>query len=100
MSAGRPLPGGLGLRGKAEEWVAMGGLGQSGLNDKAIEGVALLINESCLFSELHLNTPLQVAGRVMLNKVVTFCSFYLPLSDHVAETDIINLIEQLPSPFF
>ena len=47
--------------------------------------------------EVHFNTPLQaVAARVMLNKVVTFCSIYLPPSDHV---DVINLIEQLPSPF-
>ena len=40
-----------------------------------------------------------VAARVTLNKVVTFCSIYLPPSDHVAKTDLINLIEQLPSPF-
>ena len=47
-----------------------------------------------------MNTPLQaVAARVTLNKVVTFCSIYLPPSDHVAKTDLINLIEQLPSPF-
>ena len=47
-----------------------------------------------------MNTPLQaVAARVMLNKVVTFCSIHLPPSDHVAKTDLINLIEQLPSPF-
>ena len=54
-------------------------------NDRATGGVALLINKSCLFSEVHLNTPLQaVAVRVLLNKVVTFCSIYLPPSDHVA----------------
>ena len=48
-----------------------------------------------------MNTPLQaVAARVMMNKVVTFCSIYLPPSDHVAKTDLINLIEQLPSLFF
>ena len=47
-----------------------------------------------------MNTPLQaVAARVTLNKVGTFCSIYLPPSDHVAKTDLINLIEQLPSPF-
>ena len=56
-------------------------------------GVALLINKTYLFSEVHLNTPLQaVAARVTLNKVVTFCSIYLPPSDHVAKTDLINLI--------
>ena len=50
--------------------------------------------------EENLNTPLQaVAARVTLNKVVTFCSIYLPPSDHVANTDLINLTEQLPSPF-
>ena len=69
-------------------------------NDRATGGVALLINKSYLFSEVHLNTPLQaVAARVTLNKVDTFCSIYLPPSDHVAKTDLINLIEQLPSPF-
>ena len=69
-------------------------------NDRATGGVALLINKSYLFSEVHLNTPLQaVAARVTLNKVVTFCSIYLPPSDHVAKTDLINLTEQLPSPF-
>ena len=68
-------------------------------NDRATGGVAVLINKSHLFSEVHLNTPLQaVAARVTLNKVVTF-SIYLPLSDHVAKTDLINLTEQLPSPF-
>ena len=65
-----------------------------------LPGVALLINKSYLFSEVHLNTPLQaVAARVTLNKVITFCSIYLPPSDHVAKTDLINLIEQLPSLF-
>ena len=76
-------------------------LTKNSLNNRATGGVALLINKSYLFSEVHLNTPLQaVAARVMMNKVVTFCSIYLPPSDHVAKTDLINLIEQLPSLFF
>ena len=75
-------------------------LTKNSLNDRATGGVALLINKSYLFSEVHLNTPLKVvAARVTLNKVVTFSSIYLPPSDHVAKTDLINLIEQLPSPF-
>ena len=74
-------------------------LTKNSLNDRATGGVALLINKSYLFSEVHLNTPLQaVAARVTLNKVVAFCSIYLP-SDHVAKTELINLIKQLPSPF-
>ena len=76
-------------------------LTKNSLNDKATGGVALLVNKSCLFSEVHLNTPLKaVAARVTLNKVITFCSIYLPPLDHVAKTDLINLIEQLPSLFF
>ena len=75
-------------------------LNKHSLNNRATGGVALLINKSHLFSEVHLNTLLPaVAARVTLNKVVTFCSIYLPPSDHVAKADLINLIEQLPSPF-
>ena len=40
-----------------------------------------------------------MAARETLNKVVTFCSIYLPPSDHVAKTDLINLIKKLPSLF-
>ena len=70
------------------------------LKDRATGGVSLLINDSYLFSEVHLNIPLQaVAARVTLDKVVTFCSIYLPPSDHVAKTDLIGLIEQLQSSF-
>ena len=75
-------------------------LTKKSLNDRATRGVALLINKSYMFNEVHLNTPLQaVAARMTLNRVITFCSIYLPPSDHVAKTDLINLIEQLPSPF-
>ena len=74
-------------------------LTKNSLNDRAPGKVALLINKSYLFSKVHLNTPLQaVAARVTLNKI-TFCSIYLPPSDHVAKTDLINLIEQVPSLF-
>ena len=69
-------------------------------NDRTTGGVALLINNSCLLNEVHLNTPLQVvAARVTLNKVVTFCSIYLHPLDLVAKTDLINLTEELPSLF-
>ena len=75
-------------------------LTKNSLNDRATGKVALLINKSYLFSEVHLNTPLQaVAARVMLDKVVTFDSIYLPPSDPAAKVDLINLTEQLPSPF-
>ena len=70
---------------------------KNSLNDRASGEVALLISDSCLFSEVRLNTPeLAVAGRVTLNKAVIFAVFiFLRLHDHVAKTDLINLIEQL-----
>ena len=75
-------------------------LTKKSLNVRATGGIALLINKSYLFTEVHLNTPLQaLAAKVTLNKVVTVCSIYLPPSDDVAKTDLINLIEQLSSPF-
>ena len=57
-------------------------LTKNSLNDRATRAVALLINKSCLFSEV-IWTPLcrhLVASRVVLNKVfsnLTFCSIYL-----------------------
>ena len=66
-------------------------------NNTATGGVPLLLNNAHLFSKVQLNTPLQ--ARVTLNKVITFCSIYLPPSDYVSKVDITNLIEQLPSPF-
>ena len=69
-------------------------------NNRATGGVALLINSAHLFSKIRLHTPLQaVAARVTLNKVITFCGMYLPISNHIAKTELINLIKQLPSPF-
>ena len=48
------------------------------LNYRATGGIALLMNNTYLFSEVHLNTPLQaVAANVTLNKVITFCNIYL-----------------------
>ena len=75
-------------------------LTKSSPNNTATGGVALLVNNAHLFSKVQLNTPLQaVAARVTLNKVITFCSIYLPPSDYVSKADVTNLIEQLPSPF-
>ena len=37
-------------------------LTKNSLNDRATRAVALLINKSCLFSEVYLNTPLHTPG--------------------------------------
>ena len=63
-------------------------------------GVALLINKSCLV--MFIWTPLcrqWLQGWRWTRLSRTFCSIYLPPSDQVAKTDLINLIKQLPSPF-
>ena len=74
-------------------------LTKNSLNERATGGVALLTNKSYLFSEVHLNTPLQaVAARVTLNKVVTFCSIYLSPSDHVAKTSTVTHLFGVTSP--
>ena len=59
------------------------------LNNKATRGwgggVALLIDNSYLFSEVQLNTPLQaVAARVTLSKAITICNIYIPPSVDVS----------------
>ena len=60
-------------------------LTKNSLNDRATGGVALLINNSHLFSEVQLNTPLQaVAARVTLSKAVTVCNIYIPPSVDVS----------------
>ena len=75
-------------------------LTKNSLNDRATGGVALLIDNSYLFSEVQLNTPLQaVAARVTSSKAVTVCNIYIPPSVDVSLSDLEQLIQQLPAPF-
>ena len=74
-------------------------LTKNSLNDRATGGVALLIDNSYLFSEVQLNTPLQaVAARVTSSKAVTVCNIYIPPSVDVSLSDLEQLIQQLPAP--
>ena len=55
------------------------------LNKNSLNSKALTINNSYLFSEVQLNTPLQaVAARVRLSKAVTVCNIYIPPSVDVS----------------
>ena len=56
-------------------------------------------NESFLDATANWPRFQAIAARVTLNKVIIFCSIYMPPADHVAKTDLINITEQLPSPF-
>ena len=71
----------------------------------------LLIDNSYLFNEVQLNTPLQaVAARVTLSKAVTVCNIYIPPlvvcnihippSVDVSLSDLEQLIQELLVPFF
>ena len=75
-------------------------LTQSSPNSTANGRVTLFINKGCVISQIQLYNLLQaVAARITLNKTITFCRICLPPSQSVSQTDLTNLIEQLPSPF-
>ncbi|GBN47768.1 hypothetical protein AVEN_181784-1 [Araneus ventricosus] len=58
-----------------------------------------LIFRPCLV-HVNLNTNLQaVAIRIQMQSLVIVCSLYLPPSERISQTDLNNLISQLPSPF-
>ena len=70
------------------------------LNKNSLNSKALTINNSYLFSEVQLNTPLQaVAARLTLSKAVTVCNIYIPPSVDVSLSDLEQLIQQLPDSF-
>ena len=57
-------------------------------NGTATGEVSLFISKGNLFSPVQLDTPFQgVVARITLNKTVTFCRIYLPLSQNVSQTD-------------
>ncbi|GBM29936.1 RNA-directed DNA polymerase from mobile element jockey, partial [Araneus ventricosus] len=69
-------------------------------SDRASGGVAILAANYIPSMPLTLNTNLQaVAIRIQMKSLVTVCSLYLPPNDRVSQTDLNNLISQLPSPF-
>ncbi|GBN27818.1 RNA-directed DNA polymerase from mobile element jockey [Araneus ventricosus] len=68
-------------------------------SDRASGGVAILAANYIPSMPLTLNTNLQaVAIRIQMQSLVTVCSLYLPPNDRVSQTDLNNLISELPSP--
>ena len=62
-------------------------------------GAGLLIRNDIPNSTIQLQTTLQaVAATVYLGKQYTVCSLYLPPQDIVTNTELQQLIEQLPEP--
>ena len=51
-------------------------------------------------SKIHLNTQLQaIAVKVTLHKTINICSIYIPPHDAINESEINNILQQLPTPF-
>ncbi|GBM37201.1 RNA-directed DNA polymerase from mobile element jockey [Araneus ventricosus] len=68
--------------------------------DRASGGVAILAATDISTIPVTLNTNLQaVAIRIQTHSLITVCSLYLPPSERVSQTDLNNLIHQLPTPF-
>ena len=68
-------------------------------NDKASEGVAVIVNNSVPHHFVKLETTLQaVAVTISLNKTITLCSAYLSPSSPVDTKKLDHLIDQLPKP--
>ena len=64
-------------------------------------GVSLYIHNSILFSPITLETSLQaVAAKVSLHKTITVCSLYLPPSSVITKRELLDLIDELPRPFY
>ena len=68
--------------------------------DRAHGGAAIIINKSIQHSVIQLNSPFQVVAiKALLGRAITICSIYLPGADGYTNTDLQNLIDQLPPPF-
>ncbi|GBM65938.1 hypothetical protein AVEN_152155-1 [Araneus ventricosus] len=63
-----------------------------------IQAVASMVKLMALAPQNKTQTQ-AVAIRIQMQSFVTVCSLYLPPSERISQTDLSNLIYQLPSPF-
>lgn len=69
------------------------------INDKATQGVAFLIKENTKFTEIPLNTNCQaIAIEIKIPYKVHICNIYIHPNDRINETELQNLIDQIPEP--
>ncbi|GBN82501.1 putative RNA-directed DNA polymerase from transposon X-element, partial [Araneus ventricosus] len=69
-------------------------------NDRASGGVSLLVANNSPSIPINLNTRLQaIAARIQMHSFITVCSLYLPPNQSVDQTQLNNLISQLPVTF-
>ena len=67
---------------------------------RASSGVSVLIRNGIPQSKIYLNTQLQaIAVKVTLRRTINICSIYIPSHDAINESEINNILQQLPTPF-
>ena len=72
----------------------------SEVDGKATGGCSVFVKKGIPQEVLELDTELQaVAVKVSLHKILTVCNVYIPPHFNVAQSDIDNLVNQLPAPF-
>jgi len=81
---------------KGFEWIH-----RSSLNSpRAKGGVAIGIRNGIPYKELHIASNLEViATNITSYTNFTICCIYIPPTLHIEYEDIINIIDQLPSPY-
>lgn len=63
-------------------------------------GVAVVVQRSTPCSEVTLQTSLEaVAARILLDRIITVCSLYIPPSYQLKIEELEDLVSQLPPPF-
>ena len=72
----------------------------SEVDGRAIGGCSIFIKKGIPHEVLELDTELQaVAVKVSLHKTITVCNVYISPCFNVAQTDLENLVDQLPAPY-
>ena len=68
--------------------------------DRASGGTSILVKNEIPQRPITINTNLQaIAVSVTLHRTITLCSIYIPPKDTIHETELTQLIKQLPKPF-
>ena len=69
-------------------------------DERATGGCSIFVKKGIPHEVLELDTELQaVAVKVSLHKTITICNVYIPPRFNVAQSDLDNLVNQLPAPF-
>ena len=67
---------------------------------RASGGASIMIHSTVPHRKIDVNTNLQaIAIKASLNKSITMCSIYIPPNKRISQTDLENLLLQLPQPY-